>query len=51
MSNLLDNINDLEDFKSLPVKDLPKLASEIREFLIKNVSKTGRTFSTKFRRS
>ena len=41
MSNILDNVNDLEDFKSLPVKDLPKLASEIREFLVDNVSKTG----------
>ena len=41
MDKLLDNVNDLEDFKSLPVKDLAKLASEIREFLIENVSKTG----------
>ncbi|MBQ9315028.1 MAG: 1-deoxy-D-xylulose-5-phosphate synthase [Clostridia bacterium] len=38
---MLDNVNDLEDFKSLPVKDLPRLASEIREFLIQKVSKTG----------
>ena len=41
MDKLLDNVNDLEDFKSLPVKDLSKLAGEIREFLIENVSKTG----------
>lgn len=41
MSELLDNVNDLEDFKSLPVKKLPTLASEIRKFLIENVSKTG----------
>ncbi len=41
MSNILDSVNDLEDFKSLPVKDLPKLANELREFLINNVSKTG----------
>ena len=41
MNKILDNVNDLEDFKSLPVKDLPRLASEIREFLIQNVSKTG----------
>lgn len=41
MEKILDNIDDLEDFKSLPVKDLPHLASEIREFLIQNVSKTG----------
>ena len=37
MNKILDNVNDLEDFKSLPVKDLPRLASEIREFLIQNV--------------
>lgn len=41
MKNILDNVNDLEDFKSLPVRDLPRLASEIREFLIQSVSKTG----------
>ena len=41
MSELLDTVNDLEDFKSLPVKKLPTLASEIRKFLIENVSKTG----------
>lgn len=41
MNKLLDNVNDLEDFKSLPVKDLPKLAKEIRDFLIENISKTG----------
>lgn len=41
MDKLLDNVNDLEDFKSLPVKDLPKLANEIRDFLIKNISETG----------
>ena len=38
---ILDNVNDLEDFKSLPVRDLPHLASEIRNFLIQKVSKTG----------
>lgn len=41
MSEILENIDDLEDFKSLPVKKLPILAKEIREFLIKNISKTG----------
>ena len=41
MSNLLDKVNNLEDFKSLPIKDLPELASEIREFLIQHVSQTG----------
>lgn len=41
MSEILENIDDLEDFKSLPVKKLPILAKEIREFLIENISKTG----------
>ena len=41
MHELLDNVNDLEDFKSLSVKDLPKLAKEIREFLIEKVSING----------
>lgn len=41
MSEILENIDDLEDFKSLPVKKLPILAKEIREFLIENLSKTG----------
>ena len=41
MEKILDKVNDLEDFKSLPVKDLPHLATEIREFLIQNISKTG----------
>lgn len=41
MSNLLDNINTLDDFKKLDKKDLPILANDIREFLIDNISKTG----------
>ena len=41
MSNLLDKINTLDDFKSLNKNDLPKLACDIREFLIDNISKTG----------
>lgn len=41
MSNLLDNINTLDDFKKLDKKNLPKLAEDIREFLIDNISKTG----------
>lgn len=41
MSEILESIDDLEDFKSLPVKKLPILAKEIREFLIENLSKTG----------
>ena len=30
MSNLLDNINTLDDFKKLDKNKLPELASEIR---------------------
>ena len=41
MSNLLDTINTLDDFKNLDKKNLPKLASDIREFLVDNISKTG----------
>ncbi len=37
----LESINSLEDFKKIDKKDFPKLAEEIREFLIDNVSKTG----------
>ncbi|URA10052.1 1-deoxy-D-xylulose-5-phosphate synthase [Thermospira aquatica] len=38
---LLENIHSPEDVKALPLKDLEKLSSEIREFLIETVSKTG----------
>lgn len=38
---MLEKINNLEDFKKIDTKDYPKLASDIREFLIDNVSKTG----------
>ena len=38
---MLEKIYNLEDFKKIDTKDYPKLASEIREFLIDNVSKTG----------
>ena len=31
---MLEKINNLEDFKKIDTKDYPKLASEIREFLI-----------------
>lgn len=41
MKEILDSVDNLEDFKSLPVKKLPKLAEEIREFLVEKVSKTG----------
>lgn len=38
---LLDKINDPSDIKKLSFNELEKLAVEIREFLIDNVSKTG----------
>ena len=41
MSELLDKVNSPKDLKNLKVKELPELCSEIREFLIDNVSKTG----------
>ncbi|WP_456060302.1 1-deoxy-D-xylulose-5-phosphate synthase, partial [Brachyspira pilosicoli] len=37
----LENINSIDDLKKLSVEELPILASEIREFLIKSVSETG----------
>ena len=40
-SNLLDQLNSLKDLKKLGKKQLPILASEIREFLIKSVQETG----------
>ena len=39
--NLLSGINKPEDIKKLSVNELKELASEIREFLIENVSQTG----------
>jgi 1-deoxy-D-xylulose-5-phosphate synthase len=41
MNELLDKVNSPKDLKELKVNELPKLCSEIREFLIDNVSKTG----------
>jgi len=38
---LLKRINSLRDLKSLKVEELPLLADEIREFIIRVVSKTG----------
>ena len=38
---ILDNIDNLEDFKKVDRASFPQLASEIREFLVDNVSKTG----------
>lgn len=39
--NLLESINSPEDLKRLSVRELEQLCSEIRSFLIDNVSKTG----------
>ena len=41
MSKLIDQINSPADLKKLPVKALPKLAEEMREEIIRVVSKTG----------
>lgn len=41
MDKLLDKINSPEDLKKLPLDSLPKLAEELREFIIEAVSKTG----------
>ncbi|WP_124727215.1 1-deoxy-D-xylulose-5-phosphate synthase [Staphylospora marina] len=38
---LLDQINSPEQLKRLPVEELPKLAEEIRTFLIESLSRTG----------
>ena len=38
---LLDSINRENDIKNIRREDLPRLAREIRGFLIKNVSRTG----------
>ncbi|SFJ30846.1 1-deoxy-D-xylulose-5-phosphate synthase [Thermoflavimicrobium dichotomicum] len=38
---LLEQINSPEDLKKLPIEDLPKLAEEIRTFLIESLSVTG----------
>lgn len=41
MSNILDYINKTNDIKKINPKDYDRLAREIREFLIRSVSKTG----------
>jgi 1-deoxy-D-xylulose-5-phosphate synthase len=38
---LLEQVNSPEQLKQLPVEELPKLAEEIRRFLIESLSKTG----------
>ena len=39
--SILDKINSPEDLQALPEKDMPELASQIREFLVENVNQTG----------
>ncbi|MDD7384962.1 MAG: 1-deoxy-D-xylulose-5-phosphate synthase [Actinomycetaceae bacterium] len=39
--SILDTINSPEDLKKVPAAQIPKLAAEIRHFLIENVAKTG----------
>lgn len=41
MYKFLNKINNTNDLKELNIEDLPKLCSEIREFLVDKVSKTG----------
>ena len=44
MLSILNNINEPKDLKNLSIEELEKLASEIREILIKKVSTTGGHF-------
>lgn len=39
--NILNKVNSSNDIKRLSKSDLPRLCSELREFIIDNVSKTG----------
>jgi 1-deoxy-D-xylulose-5-phosphate synthase len=41
MYTLLDTVNSTEELRALDRDQLPKLASELREFLVESVSKTG----------
>lgn len=41
MSNLLSKINNPSDLKKIKLNQLPQLSGELRDFIIKNVSKTG----------
>ena len=41
MYKLLDTINTPDDLHALDRAQLPELATEIREFLVESVSKTG----------
>lgn len=46
MPKILDTINKANDIKNIDSKDYKKLASEIRQFIIRNVSKTGGHFAS-----
>ena len=48
MSELLEKINKPNDIKNIDKKDYPKLAEEIRKFLIDSVSKTGGHLNNSF---
>ena len=41
MEKILDRVNSPEDLKALTINELDVLCSEIREFLLDNVSETG----------
>jgi len=41
MYKFLDKINSTKELKDLNIEDLPELCTEIRDFLVHNVSKTG----------
>ncbi|MDD3571272.1 MAG: 1-deoxy-D-xylulose-5-phosphate synthase [Lachnospiraceae bacterium] len=41
MDKLLDSLNKVNDIKNISPKDFPRLAKEIRGFLLENISKTG----------
>ena len=41
MTPLLDRINDPTDLRALPRAELPRLAAELRQFLLDSVSRTG----------
>ena len=39
--SLLDQVNSPEDLKKIPSQDMPRLAGEIRAFLVRHVTETG----------
>ena len=40
-TSYIDSIKSIEDFRRIPENELDDLAAEIREFLVRSVSKTG----------